>query len=86
MPKLTEENIKRIRRLNEIADELRDKRLTPIEANLLVQAILDEFAAQDGILSSAAPYEATDQVQEEQEPYERSIDERLARHDIKLDD
>lgn len=49
MPLLTKENIKRIVRLNEIADELKEKKITPEQAQAEVQSILDEFNRQDGI-------------------------------------
>ncbi len=78
MPQLTDENIARIKRLNEIADEARKGLLTPEEAEAQVQAILDEFSAQDGILSRAKPTI-------EEEPYERPIFDRLARYGIKPD-
>jgi hypothetical protein len=55
MPQLTDENIARIKRLNEIADEARKGLLTPEQAEAQVQAILDEFSAQDGIPSRAKP-------------------------------
>jgi len=74
MPLLTKENIKRIVRLNEIADELKEKKITPEQAQAEVQSILDEFNRQDGIPSRAMP----------DEPYELPLRNRLARHNMEL--
>lgn len=53
MPKLTDENLARIRRLNEIADEIRYKVITPQEGEAEVQSILDIWNAEDSLPSTA---------------------------------
>jgi len=85
MPRLTKENIKRIVRLSEIADELKAKQITPKQAQAEVQSILDEFNRQDGIPSNATPTTREERVESNmEEPYERPLRDRLARHNMEL--
>lgn len=47
MPKLTDENIAKIRRLNEIATDIRVGKVTLEQGEAEVQSILDDFTNQD---------------------------------------